>query len=162
MQSLSIFLVLLTNLLHLTLAHISKVDSHGHSFYSRRNLTAIHHANFLSFTPRLEVVVVAAAAAAGISNMTFSEYLAVRSGPLPSSVIYAGTYIRSQLAAQTVTSFVAIASFSKRLGKPTLVVGHRRPYFGINWALARCSAFPDLRDRESSFVIRQRSYFGSK
>jgi hypothetical protein len=51
MLSISIFLVLLTNLLHLTLAHISKVDSHGHSFYGTRNLTAIHHANFLSSTP---------------------------------------------------------------------------------------------------------------
>jgi hypothetical protein len=57
MLSLSIFLVLLTNLLHLTLAHISKVDSHGHSFYGPRNLTAIHHANFLSSTPRPDDVV---------------------------------------------------------------------------------------------------------
>ena len=75
MLSLSIFLVLLTNLLHLTLAHISKVDS-------PRNLTAIHHANFLSSTPRPDDVA-AAATAAGILNMTFSEHLAVRSGPLP-------------------------------------------------------------------------------
>jgi hypothetical protein len=77
--SLSIFLVLLTNLLHLTLAHISKVDSHGHSFYGPRNLIAIHHANFLSSTPRPDDVA-AAATAAGILNMTFSEHLAVRSG----------------------------------------------------------------------------------
>jgi hypothetical protein len=44
------------------------------------NLTAIHHANFLSSTPRPDDIV-AAAAAAGISNMTFSEHLTVRSGP---------------------------------------------------------------------------------
>jgi hypothetical protein len=36
--SLSILLVLLTNLLHLTLAHISKVDRHCQSFYGPRTL----------------------------------------------------------------------------------------------------------------------------
>lgn len=65
MLPLSIFLVLFTNL---PLSHISKVDSHGHSIYGPRNLTAIHHTSFLSSTPRPDDDVVAAAVAAVIST----------------------------------------------------------------------------------------------
>jgi hypothetical protein len=93
MLSLSIFLVLPTSPLYFTPANISKVNSHGQSFYDPRNLNTIHHSNFLSSTPRPDDVV-AAADAAVISNMTFSEHLVVRG--VPSSVIYAGTYVYSQ------------------------------------------------------------------
>jgi hypothetical protein len=63
------YAILPTSPLYLTPANISKVNSHGQSFYGPRNPNTIHHSNFLSSTPRPDDVV-AAADAAVISNMT--------------------------------------------------------------------------------------------